>query len=105
MLNETRLESKINLALIEVVNALIETQSILQLLVKKGIVTPDEVVATRNIVKSQPKYRQRLQDLNNMMNSFDDTVKFEELLEKSMKPDGNKNLTEDEKKYLLNMVL
>ena len=102
MLNETRLEGIAILASENAVNALIETQTILQLMVKKGIVTPEEVAITRGVVKSQPKYKQLLQALDSAMDRVDESVKFEKLLQKSLQPNGNNNLTDEERNYLLN---
>ena len=101
MLDETRLEGIALLAGANAVNALIETQTILQLLVKKDIVTPEEVSDTRRIVKSQPKYKQMLQALDSAMNRVDESAKFEELLQKSLQPNGREQLTKEEKDYLL----
>lgn len=58
MLGETELESLVLLVNQDAVTALIETQVILQLLVKKNLVSAEEVVLTREIVKRQPKYKQ-----------------------------------------------
>ena len=104
MLDETRLEGIALLASQNAVNALIETQTILQLMVKKGIVTPEEVVITRGIVKSQPKYKQILQALDSAMDRADKSAKFEELLQKSLQPNGREQLTKEEKDYLLNKL-
>lgn len=104
MLNETRLEGMTILAAHNAINALIETQTILQLMVKKGLVTPEEVSIMRGIVSSQPKYRKMIQELDNAMDRIDESAKFEELLEKTFQPNGNKNLTDEEKNYLLNKL-
>lgn len=104
MLDETRLEGIALLASQNAVNALIETQTILQLMVKKGLVTPEEVAITRKIVKSQPKYKQMLQTLDDAMDRVDEYAKFEELVQKTLQPNGNKNLTEEERNYLLNKL-
>ena len=104
MLNETRLENMILLAGANAVDALIETQTILQLMVKKGIVTPEEVSITRGIVKSQPKYKQMLQALNNAMDRVNESAKFENLVQKSLQPNGREQLTKEEKDYLLNKL-
>ena len=104
MLDETRLEGIALLASQNAVNALIETQTILQLMVMKGLVTPEEVAITRGVVKSQPKYKQMLQALDSAMDRVDESAKFEELLQKSLQPNGNKKLTEEERNYLLNKL-
>ena len=104
MLDETRLEDIALLASQNAVNALIETQTILQLMVKKGLVTPEEVALTRGIVKSQPKYKQMLQALDSAMDRVDESAKFEELMQKSFQPNGREQLTKEEKDYLLNKL-
>lgn len=104
MLDETRLEGIALLASQDAVNALIETQTILQLMVKKGLVIPEEVALTRGIVKSQPKYKQMLQALDSAIDRVDESAKFEELLQESLQPNGNKNLTDEERDYLLNKL-
>lgn len=104
MLDETRLEGMVILAAKNSINALIETQTILQLMVKKGLVTPEEVSIMRGIVSSQPKYRQMIQELDNAMDRVDEFAKFEELLEKTFQPNGNKNLTNEERSYLLSKL-
>lgn len=50
----------------------VETQTILQLLVAKGIVTREEVVETRNRVKNSPNYKPLYEYLENAAN----TVKY-----------------------------
>lgn len=101
MLDETRLEGLALLADQDAINALIETQVILQLLVKKNLVSAEEVALTREIVKRQPKYRQMQQALDDAMDRVDESSKFEELMEKSLKPNGREQLTKEEKDYLL----
>lgn len=101
MLDETRLEGLALIANQDAVNALIETQVILQLLVKKNLVSPEEVCLTREIVKQQPKYKQMQQTLDNAMDRVDESFKFEELMEKSLRPNGREQLTKEEKDYLL----
>lgn len=49
-----------------------ETQTILQLLVAKGIVTREEVAETRNRVKNSPAYKPLYEYLENAV----DTAKF-----------------------------
>lgn len=104
MLKETQLEGVALTATEIAINALIETQTILQLIVKKGIVTPEEVRSTRKIVTSQPKYKQMLQMVAEGVNKLEDNVKFEELFEKSLRPGGREQLTQAEKDYLRNKV-
>ena len=97
MLEETRIKGIAISAGREAINALIETQTILQLMVKKGLVTPEEVALTRGIVKSQPKYKQMLQALDDAMSRVNESVQFEELLHKM----NSGQLTEEERNILL----
>jgi len=99
MLEETRLENIALTALQNAVNALIETQTILQLLVKKGIVTVEEVKNTREIVKRQPKYKGFLQSIEEALNDASEIAKFEELFQKML--NDKESLTEEERNYLL----
>lgn len=101
MLDETRLEGLALLADQDAINALIETQVIFQLLVKKNLVSAEEVALTREIVKRQPKYKQIQQTLDDAMDRVDESSKFEELMEKSLRPNGREQLTKEEKDYLL----
>lgn len=101
MLDETRLEGLALLADQDALNALIETQVILQLMVRKNLVSPEEVALTREIVKRQPKYKQMQQTLDDAMDRVDESSKFEELMEKSLRPNGREQLTKEEKDYLL----
>lgn len=104
MLGETELESLVLLANKDAVTTLIETQVILQLLVKKDLVSPEEVALTREIVKRQPKYKQMQQTLDDTMDRVDESSKFEELMGQSLKPNGREQLTKEEKDYLLSKL-
>lgn len=104
MLGETELESLVLLVNQDAVTALIETQVILQLLVKKNLVSAEEVVLTREIVKRQPKYKQMQQTLDDTMDRVDESSKFEELMGQSLKPNGREQLTKEEKDYLLSKL-
>lgn len=55
---------------------IIECQTILQLLVKKGIVTREEVLATREIVSNQYKYKDVLDEISKKQNDLADDNKF-----------------------------
>ena len=48
-----------------ILNALIETQTILQLLVQKDIVSREEVASMRNTVRSQGKYKSSYEYIQN----------------------------------------
>ena len=104
MLQETKTKGIALLAAKNAVDALIETQTILQLLVKKGIVTREEVSLTRNVVKNRPKYKQVLDALKQSMDQVNENAKFEDLMKKSLQPDGRENLTKEEKDYLQNTL-
>lgn len=44
------------------------------------------------------------QMLNDSINRVDESSKFEELMEKSLRPDGREQLTKKEKDYLLSKL-
>ena len=104
MLDRTKLEQLSVLTLKNAVNSLINSQTILQLLVKKGIVTPEEINITRNIVSSQPKYKQLLDIINDLQDQVDEDIKFEKLVEKSLEPGGREKLTPEEKEYIMSKL-
>lgn len=95
MLNDTRTENIAVQSSKQSVLALIETQTILQLLVRKGIVTPEDVNITRNIVRSQPKYLKAIQSLDNVIDNINESMKFEDIYKKIQ----GKELTPEEYKY------
>ncbi len=84
MLDETRLEGLALLADQDALNALIDTQVILQLMVKKNLVSPEEVALTRELVKRQPKYKQMQQTLDDAMDRVDESSKLEFKEERSV---------------------
>jgi len=100
MLKSTDLEMMAAYAARDAANAVIETQTILQLMVLKGLVTPEEVSDMRGIVKKQPKYNNILQIANKTLNEMNEIIKFESLVEKSLEPNGRENLTKDEREFL-----
>lgn len=82
----------------------IDIQVTLQLLVKKGIVTPEEVQQMRAFVSKQPNYANALQSIEKSRKNVEETLKFEKLLTKALsgdrsKPVGDK-LTQEEKDYI-----
>lgn len=80
------------------VKAITETQVILQLLVKKNIVTAEEVTSMREIVKSRPKYK-RLFDLIEKANSnLNETEIFDTLMKKLLT--DRDSMTDEEKEQL-----
>lgn len=54
----------------QILNALIETQTILQLLVFKGTITREEVSEMRNKVRNSPKYKLAIDDIERQKNGF-----------------------------------
>ena len=82
----------------------IDIQVTLQLLVKKGIVTPEEVQQMRAFVSKQPTYANALQSIENSRKTIEETLKFEQLLTKALSGDRSKpvgdNLTQEEKDYI-----
>lgn len=104
MLDDTRIEGLATLAAKNAVQALIETQTILQLMVKKGLVTREEVSETRQLVSKQPVYKSLLSKLNDRMDDINEDAKFQSLFEKSLGPNGAKSLTDEEREYLLSRL-
>lgn len=106
MLDTTRLEGLIIEVYNNTVHATIETQVILQLLVKKGIVTPEEVATTRILVSNQPKYKEMIELAKSAIDKNNEDKKFEDLFTKSLRPgpDGKASLTNEEREYLLNKL-
>lgn len=79
----------------------IDIQVTLQLLVKKGIVTPEEVQQMRAFVSKQPTYANALQSLENSRKNIEETLKFEQLLTKALSGEHvGDNLTQEEKDYI-----
>lgn len=84
----------------------IETQTLMQLLVAKGVITPNEVKQTRKLVERHSPRVKRLMyefmELDHMLSAFeksdDEKRKFFSLLDKMMK--DRDSLTEEEIDYL-----
>ena len=104
MQDSTRAEGLGILAGQNAVNALIETQVILQLLVRKGIVTVEEVNDMRKVVRNRPNYKKMLDDLNKASDKITDDIKFEETFEKMLYGGGGDVLTEEERNYMMNKL-
>lgn len=64
--------------------AAIDTQTILQLLVAKGIVTREEVSETRKTVSNSPKYNVAFAYINKAMQDIEEFEKDPDLLLKTM---------------------
>lgn len=76
----------------------IDIQTILQLLVEKGIVTREEVVTKREYVGSQPRYNRMLENNNILQQANQENIKFSEALQKVF----NGTATDEERKYASN---
>ena len=78
--------------------ALIDTQVILQLLVKKNIVTREEVTDMRNIVGSQPENKKIMDAIEESITEKALSSRFDELFKKAVS--GHK-ITKEEREFLL----
>lgn len=98
--------SKLNVNLIDletnILKLRIDTQVILQLLVKKNIVTAEEVADMRNYVQSQPKYKKLTDAVNAKTVNVVDELLFEQLFSKMLS--DPKSLSDEEREYLLSKV-
>lgn len=79
------------------VNAITETQVILQLLVKKNIVTTEEVTVMRNIVRNRPKYKRLFELVESAKSNLNETETFEVLMKKML---SGESMTDEEKEQL-----
>nr|DAU54639.1 MAG TPA: Penicillinase repressor [Caudoviricetes sp.] len=80
------------------VKALIDTQVILQLLVKKNIVTREEVIDMRNIVSSQPENKKIMDDIEETITEKALRSRFDELFKKVA---SGYEITKEEREFLL----
>ena len=78
--------------------ALIDTQVILQLLVKKNIVNREEVIDMRNIVSSQPENKKIMDAIEERITEKALSSRFDELFKKVAS--GHEN-TKEEREFLL----
>ena len=76
----------------------INIQTILQLLVEKGIVTREEVVAKREYIGNQPRYNRMLENNNILQQANQENIKFSETFQKIL----NKTATDEERNYVSN---
>lgn len=81
--------------------ALIDTQVILQLLVKKNIVTREEVIDMRNIVSSQPENKKIMDVIEESIAEEAFGSQFDKLCKKVL---SGKQITKEEKEFLLNYI-
>lgn len=58
----------------QIINSLVESQVVLQLLVKHNIVTRDEVSEMRNIVRNSEKFKVVIDDIENQKNAYQTAV-------------------------------
>lgn len=80
------------------VKALIDTQVILQLLVKKNIVTREEVSNMRNIVSSQPENKKIMDAIEESITEKALRSRFDELFKKVA---SGYEITKEEREFLL----
>lgn len=80
------------------VKALIDTQVILQLLVKKNIVTREEVIDMRNIVSSQPENKKIMDAIEESITEKALRSRFDELFKKVA---SGYEITKEEREFLL----
>ncbi|MBR6289423.1 MAG: hypothetical protein IKR19_08810 [Acholeplasmatales bacterium] len=73
----------------------IETQTILQLLVKHGIVTREEVQETRDKVSKMPKYKEELDEVTKLIDQVSSNMEFEQIFSKMLS--GSGSITDEEK--------
>ena len=78
--------------------ALIDTQVILQLLVKKNIVTREEVIDMRNIVSSQPENKKIMDAMEERISEKALSSRFDELFKKVA---SGHEITKEEREFLL----
>lgn len=78
--------------------ALIDTQVILQLLVKKNIVTREEVSDMRNIVSSQPENKKIMDAIEESITEKALRSRFDELFKKVA---SGYEITKEEREFLL----
>lgn len=104
MTTETKQEEGMLTTMRAVIDLMVETQTILQLLVKHNIVTHEEVQTTRSYVSRQKKYADMRNAITQKLNDNAEMMKFETLFEKSLGPGGRESLTEEERSYLLNKI-
>lgn len=78
--------------------ALIDTQVILQLLVKKNIVTREEVIDMRNIVSSQPENKKIMDAIEESITEKAFRSRFDELFKKVA---SGYEITKEEREFLL----
>lgn len=76
----------------------INIQTILQLLIEKGIVTREEVAAKREYIGSQPIYSRMLDRIQALQRENQENINFSETFNKVL----NKTATEEERKWVSN---
>jgi len=104
MLNNIELEHMTFLALQGATDSLIESQTILHLMVRKGLVSLEEINDARDDIRNEPKYQAILQALNSNAEKMNELLKFEKELQSSLRPEEWEQLTEGEKSFLVEKV-
>ena len=68
----------------QIVNSLVDSQVVLQLLVKHNIVTRDEVSEMRNIVRNSPKFKPVISDIEEQKKMYTYAIEHPEEYLRSM---------------------
>lgn len=84
------------------VNAITETQVILQLLVKKNIVTTEEVVSMRDVVRNRPKYKRLFDLVETGYSNLNESETFDSLMKKLLT--DRDSMTDEEMEQLDKML-
>lgn len=99
-MDQDRIEKGMLLAQEGMVFNKINIQTILQLLVEKGIVTREEVAVKREYVGKQPRYSELLDGIQKLKQENQENINFSEALQKVF----NGTATDEERKYASNKL-
>lgn len=97
MTDNTKLYEALYFSMESSVRNKIDTQVILQLMVKKGLVTSTEVAEMREYISWQPLYKSMLESLNGMKKEINYSKEFDNIFEKVL----NGTATQEERDKLL----
>ena len=75
----------------------IDIQVLLSLLIEKGIITKEEVVARRGVVGNSKKYKAALDGIERQQKELQESIELGEKMKRTL----NKTATEDERKEVL----
>ena len=82
--------------------ALVDVQTILQILVKHGITTKDEVDEIRKIVSNQPKYQEFCKTIQTRGEELDEVAKIEDIYMRYLT--DKDSVTEEEIQFIRNYL-